>query len=142
MWIRGLGQHESGGHMTSSFKSFTMNIAKISMSLALGLFAMATATYAAVVTYTDRMAFEAALSTFLIDDLAGIAGGLQTSADRGDCTIAAPNGLTMFGCVNNPTQCGGTPAGLDGIHLQHHPGEDTFTFDTAINGSVLILATA
>lgn len=85
---------------------------------------------AAVVTYTNRAAFEGALGSFTVDDFTGITPGAQGFADRGDYTITSPN---MYGCVNDAA-CGTPPAGVDSISLFHYLGQDIFEFDTAING--------
>jgi len=86
---------------------------------------------AAVVTYTDRTAFESALTSFSVDDFSGIQPGTHYFADRGDYTITSPK---MFGCVNVPASCGPAPAGGDGVSLFHYQGLDTFEFTSATNG--------
>jgi hypothetical protein len=86
---------------------------------------------AVTVSYDNRADFEAALTSFHTDDFTGIESGLQTFADRGGYSISSQ---AMFGCVNVPAECGPPPAGGDGIGLFHYVGEDTFRFDTAING--------
>lgn len=85
---------------------------------------------AAVVTYTNRAAFENALGSFTVDDFTGVTPGAHSFADRGDYTITSPN---MYGCVNDAA-CGPPPAGVDSISLFHYLGQDIFEFDTAING--------
>jgi hypothetical protein len=86
---------------------------------------------ASLITYTDRATFESALSSFSIDDYTDITAGYLTWLDRGDYSITSGG---MYGCVNNPGTCGPQPPAGDGIGLFHYSGNDTFTFDTAING--------
>ncbi len=115
-----------------TIKSLSNFFLKSSIALALGTLTMATSANAAVVTYTDRAAFEADLASFSIDDYTGLTYSLLFSIDRGDYSITSPNG--MFGCVNTPADCGTPPPNGDGIGLFHYVGADTFTFDSAING--------
>jgi hypothetical protein len=86
---------------------------------------------ASLITYTDRATFEAALSSFSIDNYTDVNAGYSTFLDRGDYSITS---VGMYGCVNNPGTCGPQPPAGDGIGLFHYVGDDTFTFDTAING--------
>lgn len=87
---------------------------------------------AAVVTYTDRSAFEADLASFTVDSFAGITPGLHSFADRGAYTISSAG---MYGCVNDTASCGPAPVGIDeSASLFHYLGLDTFTFASAING--------
>jgi hypothetical protein len=108
-----------------------MEFKSITMAVGLAASLVATVTNAALITYTDRAAFEAALTSFSIDDFTSIPAGSFSSIDRGDYSIASPG---MYGCVNNPNACGPQPPAGDGIGLFHYSGADTFTFDTAING--------
>lgn len=109
-----------------------MEFKSITMAVGLAASLVATVTNAALITYTDRAAFEAALTSFSIDDFTSIPAGSFSSIDRGDYSIASPGG--MYGCVNNPGSCGPPPPAGDGIGLFHYSVADTFTFDTAING--------
>ena len=86
---------------------------------------------ASLITYTDRATFEAALSSFSVDDYTDITAGYLTFLDRGEYSVTSGG---MYGCVNAPGSCGPQPPAGDGIGLFHYSGNDTFTFDVAING--------
>lgn len=106
-----------------------MNIpTNLTLAAALGL--AASAANAAVVTYTDRAAFEAALAGETTDTLGDIAQGYSTSIDRGDYTLDGNTyGCVLGGCYDN------SAAGFDYPgYLWFYRGGQTFTFDTAMIG--------
>jgi len=106
--------------------------------LALGLAASA---QAAVTTYTDRSAFEAALDSFSVDNLnSGLPpGSLFTLIDRGDYTIGGEGvwgyGCVTFGCFDNAADGFTYPAYLWNYNSNFGSGgAKTLEFDNAING--------
>lgn len=86
---------------------------------------------AATVTYTDRTAFENALSSFTVDSLDGITQYYHSSDARLGYSIASPS---MYGCINHAGCGNNSSIGFDNSYLWHYTGDDVFTFDTAING--------
>lgn len=85
---------------------------------------------AAVMTYTDRTAFEAAAASYNIDSLNDITDGHKpTGVDRGAYSFT----MNSFGCNSGPGQCGDNT--VDGFTYPayiwtYDPG--SFIFDSAI----------
>lgn len=92
---------------------------------------------AATVSYTDRAAFEAALSGVAIDNLNGVTyGPFSGNQARPGYTISTPQ---MWGCAS-VGDCGDNSArginytGNGTAYIWNYTGADTFTFDAAVNG--------
>lgn len=95
---------------------------------------------AAVTAYSDRTDFEAALSSFSVDNLNGglPQSGISTLVDRGDYTIDGPNtwgyGCVTTGCGDNTANGFTYPAYLWNYSADTVGGDKVVTFDTAVNG--------
>lgn len=92
---------------------------------------------AATVSYTDRAAFEAALSGVAIDKLDGVPHGtFGGNQARPGYTISTPQ---MYGCAS-AGDCGDNSSrGIDytgngTAYIWNYLGADTFTFNSAVNG--------
>lgn len=86
---------------------------------------------AAVITYTDRIAFEAAVANFTIDNLNDVTDGHKpTGLDRGAYLFT----MDSFGCNSGPGQCGDNT--VDGFTYPAYIwtyGSGSFIFDNAIH---------
>lgn len=85
---------------------------------------------AAVITYTDRTAFEAAAASYAIDNLNDVTDGYKsTGLDRGAYLFT----MDSFGCNSGPGQCGDNT--VDGFTYPAYIwtyGLGSFIFDDAI----------
>lgn len=94
------------------------------------LFTIASA-QSAVITYTNRTAFEAALSSVQIDSLDGITPYSHTTDIRADYTISA----NMYGCINHDGCGDNSVIGFDNAYQWIYSGSPgTFTFDSPTMG--------
>lgn len=83
-----------------------------------------------VLTFTDRAAFEAAVSGHTLDDLDDLTDGTKTNIDRGDYTI----NIWSFGCNSGPSQCGdNTAQGFKYPAYLWTYSSGSFAFANAIN---------
>ncbi len=102
----------------------------MTLSLAATLGFAASAANAAVVTYTDRAAFVAALAGETTDTLSTLSQGYSTSLDRGDYTLSGDAyGCVTGGCYDNSADGFDYPG-----YLWTYRGGQTFSFDTAVIG--------
>lgn len=82
--------------------------------------------------YTDRTAFQAALSTYQVDGLGGIEEAFHSGVfQRPGYTYGTP---LLYGCINH-SGCGDNAVlGFDDAYLWNYAATDTFTFASAVNG--------
>lgn len=103
---------------------------KKKISIALIAFLASLSAQAAVLTFTDRASFEAAVAGHTVDNLNDLTDGLQSSIDRGAYSI----NIRSWGCSSGPGQCGNNSAqGFEypAYLWTYNPG--TFDFGSAIN---------
>ena len=75
---------------------------KLTMILTVFLL-MSASVNATIITFTDRAAFESALTSFIIDDLDDVLDGqYPLGLDRGDYSFT----MSSYGCNSGPGQCG------------------------------------
>ena len=85
---------------------------------------------AAVLTFTDRATFEAAVSGHTVDTLDDLADGRTDNIDRGAYSI----NIQTFGCSSGPNMCGDNST--QGLHYPAYLwtyGAGSFDFGSAIN---------
>lgn len=103
---------------------------KKQLSVALIAFLASLSAQAAVLTFTDRAAFEAAVSGHTIDRLNDLTDGPANNIDRGAYTI----NIQSYGCSSGPYQCGDNSAqGFEYPAYLWTYGGGTFEFGRAIN---------
>lgn len=102
---------------------------KLSLLLASLMFFTANAS-AAIMTFSDRTAFEAALFEFIIDDLNDVQDGyLDAGLDRGAYSF----NMISFGCNSGPGQCGDNSSkGFNYPAYIWTYSNGSFTFDAPI----------
>jgi hypothetical protein len=103
---------------------------KKQFSVALIAFMASLSAQAAVLTFTDRAVFEAAVSNHSVDNLDNLTDGWVNYIDRGAYTI----NIQSYGCSSGPSQCGDNSAqGFEyPAYLWTYNG-GTFEFGRAIN---------
>lgn len=103
---------------------------KKQLSVALIAFLASLSAQAAILTFTDRAAFEAAVAGHTVDRLNDLTDGPANNIDRGAYTI----NIQSWGCSSGPSQCGNNSAqGFEyPAYLWTYAG-GTFEFGRAIN---------
>lgn len=100
------------------------------LSFALAVSAASCAAQSAVLTFTDRAAFQAAATGYSLDNLNNVGDGSQITRDRGAYTID----FTSFGCSSGVGQCGNNSAqGFTYPAYLSTFGSGNFVFASAIN---------
>lgn len=109
-----------------------MKISKKAIGAIFAVFAMmSTLSHATTVTYTNRATFEAALASVTVDSLNNVTPFFHGGDIRSGYTINSPQ---TFGCIDQ-SGCGDNSSiGFDSSYLWNYVGQDTFVFDTAVNG--------
>ncbi|GAB6051234.1 hypothetical protein JCM17960_00540 [Magnetospira thiophila] len=97
---------------------------------ALGFLFFSSIGNAAVVTYSDRGAFEAAMQSYTVDSLNGITAYSHGFEARPDYDWSG----SMYGCINHGGCGNNAGLGFDNSYMWTYQGVHTFTFDTPTNG--------
>jgi hypothetical protein len=97
------------------------------------LLAVSSLTHASYITYTDRSAFEGALSSFSVDSLNGITPSFHESDARPDFNILTT--FYYYGCIDHSGCNDNSGIGFDNSYIWMYVNSPvTFTFNTATNG--------
>jgi hypothetical protein len=103
---------------------------KKKLTFALIAFLASLSAQAAVLTFTDRAAFEAAVSGYTVDDLNDLDDGFMNTIARGAYSIE----IESFGCKSGAFQCGDNSAqGFQYPAYLWTYSAGTFEFSNAIN---------
>ena len=109
-------------------------VLKTLLTAMLATFLWTSASEAALLSYTDRTAFENALLSFSVDNLDGIVAGASSTFARPDFTINTIDGADSYGCINQFGCNDNSSKGFDNAYLLNFVGNETYTFGTAVNG--------
>lgn len=106
-------------------KFSTLKVIALIVGIATSNFASATIIY-----YHDRATFEAALSSFSVENMDDIVASQQAIQSFNDFDITFRSGLTSWGCTDDKAGCGsGSNYWTDFGALWAYDAENVFTFD-------------
>lgn len=88
---------------------------------------------AAMIYFEDRSAFEAALSSIVVENMDEVVARQQSLQTFNDFDITFRNGFTSWGCPDDNSGCGNSSSyWSDFGSLWTYDAENVFTFDTAV----------